>query len=185
MQETKAALRYARSLFQLAVERNELEAVSADMDLIHRTILENRELAVMLKSPIIKADKKASIIRAIFEGKIGGTTVAFLNLIIQKRREMHIGQIAHSFVTLYLASNGIEEATLTTAFPIDEAFRRRVTGIVENISGSKVELEEKIDPSIIGGFVLRFGDKQIDASVEREIELLRREFDKNLYVKDY
>jgi F-type H+-transporting ATPase subunit delta len=186
MQDTKAGIRYAKSLFKLAIERKELEVVSADMTLINKTIHENPELRSMLKSPIIKSDKKASIIHAIFASNIGTTTAAFLDLIIKKRREMHVEQIARQFVILYLENNGVEEAVVTTAFAIDDTFRQRIIAlVVKHCKNDKVVLEERIDPSIIGGFVLRFGDNQIDTSVEREIELLRREFEKNLYVKDY
>ncbi len=186
MQNTKAGIRYAKSLFKLAVERNEIEVVNADMTLVNKTISENPDLRSMLKSPIIKSDKKASIIKAIFSSNIGITTSAFLELIIKKRREIYLEQIARQFVILYLENNGIEEALLTTAFKIDDAFRSKIIDVVtKHCKNDKVVLEERIDPSIIGGFVLRFGDNQIDTSVEREIELLRREFEKNLYVKDY
>jgi F-type H+-transporting ATPase subunit delta len=186
MQDTKAGIRYAKSLFKLAQERNEVELVSADMALIDKTIHENPELRSMLKSPIIKSDKKASIIRSIFSANIGTTTSAFLELIIKKRREMYTDAIARQFVILHLENNGIEEALLTTAFKIDDSFRQRILDlVVKHSKNNKVELQERIDPSIIGGFVLRFGDNQIDTSIEREIELLRREFDKNLYVKEY
>ena len=185
MQETKAAIRYARSLFSLGIERNELDAVSADMFLIDKTIHENRDLALMLKSPIIKPGTKESVIHAIFGGKIGTTTAAFIDLIVRKRREMHIQEIARQFVILFLERNGVEEAVITTAHKIDEPFRNKIIKLVEQKTGNKVELEERIDPSIIGGFILRYGDNQIDTSVERDIEPLRREFDKNLYLKDY
>jgi F-type H+-transporting ATPase subunit delta len=185
MQETKAAIRYARSLFSLAIERNELEPVSEDMILISKTIAENRELGVMLKSPIIKSDKKVAVIRLVFEGKIGATTKAFLELIIKKRREMFIEDIARQFVILHLENNGVEEALLITAHKIDDAFRAKVIALVEKNTGNKVVLEERIDPSILGGFILRYGDNQFDTSLEREFQLLRREFNKNLYVKEY
>src|SRR5574343_136638 len=106
MQESKAALRYARSLFSLALERNELDKVSADMELIDSTIKANRDLAVMLQSPVIKADRKAAIIKMVFGPHLGATSAAFLDLIIRKRREMYIAQIARQFVLLHLANNG-------------------------------------------------------------------------------
>lgn len=186
MQNTKAAVRYARSLFDLASERGELEQVSADMQLVDKTIRENRELEVVLRSPVIKPDKKEAIFSAIFDGKLSTTTSAFFNLLIKKRREGVVVEIARQFVILYLANNEIEEAVLTTAAPISDEFRAKIKGLIEKQTGhSKIELEERVDSKIIGGFVLRFGDRQIDTSLERELELLRREFDKNLYVKDY
>jgi F-type H+-transporting ATPase subunit delta len=185
MQESKAALRYARSLFSLALERNELDKVSADMELIDSTIKANRDLAVMLQSPVIKADRKAAIIKMVFGPHLGATSAAFLDLIIRKRREMYIAQIARQFVLLHLANNGVEEALLITAVPADADLKAKVIALVEKQTGNKVVLEEKVDPSVIGGFVLRYGDKQLDTSLGRELQDLKREFARNLYVKDY
>jgi len=184
MQQTKAGLRYAKSIFKLAIERNELEKVSADMHLLNRTIADSRDLENLLHSPIIKADKKAAILHQIFDGHLGITVGAFLDLLVKKRREMVIPQIARQFVLLYLENNNIEEATLVTAVPVDDSFRTKIKELIlKHSTNQSVQLEERIDPSIIGGFVLRFGDKQFDASVSGELEKLRREFEKNYFVK--
>ena len=98
---------------------------------------------------------------------------------------MFIEDIARQFVILHLENNGVEEALLITAHKIDDAFRAKVIALVEKNTGNKVVLEERIDPSILGGFILRYGDNQFDTSLEREFQLLRREFNKNLYVKEY
>jgi F-type H+-transporting ATPase subunit delta len=98
---------------------------------------------------------------------------------------MYIEDIARQFVILHLENNGVEEAVVITAHKIDDAFRAKVIALVEKSTGHKVVLEEKVDPNVLGGFILRYGDKQIDTSLEREFQLLRREFNKNLYVKDY
>lgn len=185
MLQTKAGARYAKSIFKLAIERNELEEVSKDMHLLNDTIVKNRELENLLSSPIIKSDKKGVILNEIFENKLGKTTTAFLNLLIKKRREMVIPQIARQFVLLYLENNNIEEAVVITPFKMDDSFRKKVVDLVlKHSTNETVELEERIDPDLIGGFVLRFGDKQFDGSVLREIENLRTEFSKNLYIKN-
>jgi F-type H+-transporting ATPase subunit delta len=184
MQETKAGVRYAKSLFKLAVELNELEAVSKDMALLDKTIQENPELENLLKSPIIKSDKKSKIMHEIFDGKLGASTMSFIDLLIRKRRELIIDQIARQFVVLHLQNNNIEEAVLTTPFQITEAFRAKVIDLImKNSTNASVELTERIDASLIGGFLLQFGGKQFDTSLSREFEMLRREFDKNLYIK--
>lgn len=184
MQETKAGSRYAKSLFKLAVERNELEAVSVDMNLLDKTIRENRDLENLLKSPIVKADKKSKIMHEIFDGKLGKSTMAFIDLLIKKRREMIIDQIARQFVVLHLQNNNIEEAVITTPFPLNDSLRAQVIELImKNSTNGSVELVERIDASLIGGFLLSFGGKQFDGSLSREFEMLRREFDKNLFVK--
>lgn len=155
------------------------------MLLISNVINSSGDLDNLLKSPIIKADQKINILKAIFQDKISVLTASFIELIVRKRREMFIGQIAKRFVQLYLENNGIEEVALITAIPADASFRQSVTTLVEKHSSQKVELHATVDPAIIGGFVLRFGNKQIDASVKTELEKLRREFEKNLYIKEY
>jgi len=97
---------------------------------------------------------------------------------------MVIPQIARQFVILYLENNNIEEATLVTAVPVDDSFRAKIKELIlKHSTNQTVELEERIDPTLIGGFILRFGDKQFDASISSELEMLRREFEKNYYVK--
>lgn len=184
MQQTKAGLRYAKSIFKLALERNELDKVSADMHLLNHTISENRELEKLLQSPVIKSDKKGDILHQIFDAHLGTTVLAFLDLLVKKRREMVIPQIARQFVLLYLENNNVEEATLVTAVPVDDSFRTKIKELIlKHSNNQSVELEERVDSNLIGGFILRFGDKQFDASVSGEIEKLRREFEKNYYVK--
>ena len=185
MHHNIAANRYARALFNLASELNELDAVNADMILVDKTISDNREFELVLKSPIIKPWKKIEIVHAIFDSKISKTSRTFFDLILKKRREVHIHQIVRQFVVLFLERNGVEEVLLTTAHKIDEPFRKKIIQLVEQKTGSKVELEEKIDPSIIGGFILRYGDNQIDASLERDLESIRQEFSKNLYIREF
>jgi len=185
MIETKVANRYAKSLLGLAMERKIEEKVFEDMKLIAGTIDQNHELSVVFRSPIINTDKKDAIIKQIFSGKINDVTFAFLDIITRKRREYYLEQIANEFIAIYKASKGISIAYITTAIPIDETIRKEIIGIVKQKSGNQVELIEQVDPELVGGFVLRYGDEQFDTSFSRKLHSLRKDFRENLYQKDY
>lgn len=185
MRGSRVALRYAKSLFDLALEQNQADSAFADMELISNTTKQNHDLVVVLNSPIITTDKKIAVLNGIFGDKVSALTTAFLNIITTKRREHYIPAIADEYVEMYKKYKGIEVAYLTTAVAIDDATRQKMVDLVAKQSGKQVELVEKIDSSVIGGFILRYGDNQLDTSVAGKIRNLRKEFDDNLYVKEY
>ncbi len=162
--DSQVARRYAKSLLDFAIERNELDAVAADMALIANTCQSSRDLVVMLKSPIIKTEKKVAVINKVFSGEIGSASVNFINVVAKGKREMLLPEIAIAFTTLYRSHKGIVSAEITSAIPLSELEREKAKSIVAGL-GKEVELTEKIDKSIIGGFIIRVGDKQYDASV--------------------
>ena len=185
MAETKLARRYAKSLLDLALERNMIDKVFSDMQLVSDTITANRDLSLLLKNPIVNTDKKDNIIRGLFGNKIDSVTMAFFNIITRKGRESYLEEIAKSFIDLYKTNKGIRIAHVTTAVPLDAEMRERIINIVKQARGNQLELVEKIDKDLIGGFVLRVGDEQIDTSISKELRNLKKEFDDNLYVKEY
>ena len=185
MKQTRAALRYAKSLFGLALEKNTLEQCRQDMQFIADTCANSRDLTLLLKSPIIKTDQKLSIFKEGFYYKISEVSVSFVNIITNKKRESLLEGIANSFITLYKAHKNIESATVTTAFPLDETLRKKVTDFIKTHGEKEVDLTEEVDEKIIGGAIIRMGDKQIDASVKKAITELKQTFSKNLYLKDF
>lgn len=185
MVDSKVARRYAQSLMGLALERNIADKINNDMLLIANTCKENRELSLLLKNPIIKGDKKDAIIRAVFGSKVDAVTNSFMEIITRKGRENYLQDIATAFVSMYKDFKGIKTAYVTTAFPMDAALRNEVMNIVKRAKGDNAELIEKVDKDIIGGFILRIGDVQYDASISKKLTALKGEFDDNLYVKEY
>jgi F-type H+-transporting ATPase subunit delta len=179
------ATRYAKSLFDLAKEQNQQEVVFADMAQIANACRDNRELVVLFNSPVINTDKKKAIVDEIFKASISTMTLTFLHIILTKRREFYVPGIAVEYLKMYNVFKGIETATVTTAVPLDDETRKKIAALVHSQTGKEVQLTEKIDADIIGGFILRFGDKQIDTSVSGKIRNLGKEFDQNLYVKEY
>jgi F-type H+-transporting ATPase subunit delta len=168
------ASRYAKSLLDLAVEKSQLEAVYADMMQVKSVCDNSKEFVTFLNSPIIKADKKVASIKAIFEGKISAITLGFLTIVANKRRESIISQIAESFIEQYRTQKNIFTAVVVSAKGLDATTKQQALDLVKSQLKGEVELVEKIDESIIGGFVLRIGDKQIDRSVSKQLSTLKK-----------
>jgi len=185
MQQSRVTIRYAKALFQLVIEQDTLEQSYRDMVLLDGVCTESKELSLLLKSPIIKTDKKLKILEEIFGSKISKVTMSFINIITTKKRERLLALIASSFITLYKAHNKIETATVITATPLDEALIAEVINFIKKHGEENVELTEKVDSTIIGGAIIRMGDKQLDASVSKAIYELRQIFNKNLYIQDF
>ncbi len=186
MAGNRVALRFAKSLFDLAIEQNQLEAVFADMQLIESTAKQSHDLVVLFNSPVVATDAKKKIIDQVFKASVSVLTTSFLHIITTKRRESYVPAIAAEFVDLYNLKKGIEAAILTTAVPVDDATRAQMIDLVKKQTGKgEVKLVEKIDPAIIGGFILRYGDHQVDTSVAGKMRKLKKEFQNNLYVKEY
>lgn len=178
--------RYARSLFELAVERNELEQVYGDVLLIRKTCVESRDFLLLLKSPIIQPDKKEKILVRIFGDRLSRLTLGFLRLLVRKRREMYVAEIAGQFIEQYQDYKNIIPVVVKTAAPLSEAVKKEILAVMKTYSDAVVELEGSVDPELIGGFVLSWKDKQYDASLSHQIEKLRRAIAKiNLYVKEF
>src|SRR6476620_9378964 len=118
--ETRASQRYAKSLLDLSLEKGQLEQVHEDMQLVHSTIRGSEELSILLRSPIIKTDKKQDILKAIFGGKIGVITASFIDIVTRKRREAQLENIAESFIAQYKKHKNILTAVITTASGLDE-----------------------------------------------------------------
>lgn len=176
-QDSQVARRYAKSLLEFAIERNELEAVASDMKLIFNTCQENRDLRTMLKSPIIKSEQKLAVIQKLFSGEIGSISLNFLTVIAEKERENILPEIARAFKAVYNQYLGIISAEIISAIPLSDAERSKAKNVLQEL-GDKIELHEKIDKNIIGGFIIRVGDKQYDASVASRIKAIKREFSK-------
>lgn len=186
MLSPKLASRYAKSLFDLSKEKNILNEVLADMNLLAETIKQSRELDLLLKSPIVKSDKKDKILGLIFKGKISDETFTFMKLLVKKGRERTLPEMASSFITKYNKLNHVATAQLTTAVEVDKAIVDKVEKILLAIDGNKkVQLETKVDPNIVGGFVLKYGDKLLDDSISRKLQLIKKEIIDSSYIQKY
>ena len=186
MADIRVASRYVKSLLSLAVEKNVVEAVHADMLLFSKVVAENRDFAVMLRSPVIRHEKKRAVLEKIFASKVNPLTMAIIDILTRKNREPLLPAIAMEFHNAYNEYKGIGKAYITTTFPMDKELREQIEQIVKKLSDKKhVELVEKVDKDLVGGFVLNVGDRQIDASIKSKLKTLSMKFNENYYVKEF
>ena len=179
MAESRAAARYAKALLDLAVESNVLEEVHADMQLFVRTCEENRSLLSLWQSPIVSHLKKMAVLRELFQSRVHPVSYSVFEIITRKNREKILLDVARTFHGFYNQYKGIQEATVITTFPIDENLRSQFKDMVRKASGKQgVELTEKVDEQLIGGFLLQVGDRQIDESVKGKLQRLRQDMTK-------
>ena len=182
MADQRVAARYAKSLLDLGKEMGTLSAVKDDMDLLSKTMADSRELRLLLRNPIVKHDKKLAILKAIFEGKVSDMTLRFFTILTDKNRESAIEGIGPEFLMQYNILRGIQSAEVTSATPLTPAARAEMQALVTRETGlTEVQLTEKVDPELIGGFVLRVGDNQIDDSVRTSLRKLRTSLQENSY----
>ncbi|OIP01735.1 MAG: ATP synthase F1 subunit delta [Bacteroidetes bacterium CG2_30_32_10] len=185
MINTRIAQRYAKALFDLAIEQNIIERVYDDIVLIKGVCETNKDFILLLSSPIIKSDKKQAIIKEIFEKHIHHVTLAFLLIITKKRREYYISQISKKFIGFYKDFKGIEIVTVTSANQLDQTTIQKVLQKLKTFITKEIELVQVINPNIIGGFIIQYDDKKYDASILNKIHALSKNFLTNEYIKEY
>ena len=169
------ASRYAKSLIELAEEKKVVEEVYQDMLFFNQIAKDNRGLMLALKSPVVRHEKKLAILKAIFKDKVNPVSYTIFDIITRKNRESILDSIAAEFITQYNAYKGIQKAVVTTPIPLNPELRKKFSKIVADATGKTVELEEKVDDKLIGGYVLRVGDRQIDASLKSRLNELKLE----------
>lgn len=184
MQNPRLASRYAKSLIDLAVEKDQLEVVHSDMLLLKAITRSNADVVVLLKSPVIKADKKIKILGAILDGRISAITTGFIRLLNTKGRESVLPEIAVEFEKQYNILKNITRVKLTSAAPLEAGQLNMIREKVEASAGRKVEIETAVNPDLIGGFVLETGNELFDASIQRDLKDIKKQFLKNIYVPE-
>jgi F-type H+-transporting ATPase subunit delta len=183
MSNHRAAYAYAKSLMELAIERGELEEVHQDFILLADLSKSNRDLELALRNPIITSDKKLKVLNALFASRgVNRTTLAFFEIICRKNRADVLSDIAKQFRVQYNLHKGIQVAEVTTASAITEGQRAEFISIVKEISSmSNVQLVEKINTELIGGFILRVNDRQLDESLSTKLRILKTQFVQDHY----
>ncbi|KJD34135.1 ATP synthase subunit delta [Tamlana nanhaiensis] len=175
MSGARAAIRYAKAVFSLASDQNTTEVVNNDMKLIANTIAESKDLSDMLQSPVITSTVKQSVLNEVFKGT-DKSTLSLINTLISNNRIAILNDVAVKFNQLFDASKGIELATVTTAVAITPAIEAKVLAKAKELTGKTVEIKNVIDDTILGGFILRIGDVQYNASVANQLNKLKQEF---------
>ena len=176
---TKAARRYADAMLQSAIERDILEEVRTDMEMIHQTVTASRDLVLFLKNPVIKNDIKRKALMEIFKDRIRPESSVLINLLLDKKREQLLGAISKSYLELYDVYKGIINVGVFSAFDITDNQKKSLLKSLEESTGKKVNMDISIDKSLRGGLAVRIDDTVIDGTVKHKISQLKNQFAAN------
>ena len=177
MKQPRVAARYAKSIMLSAKENSSVDKVYADMDMLHRVIGESKDLSLLLKSPILKEEKKLEAINAVFSGQVEALTLNFMQLVIRQNRAASLGEISEAFVAMYKAERGIATVHITTAESLSAEMLAKIADQIKSANQlTSVEMVSHVDGDIIGGAILRMGDMQLDESIKAKINSIEREF---------
>ncbi|MCL4161211.1 UNVERIFIED_CONTAM: hypothetical protein GTU68_067496 [Idotea baltica] len=182
MKDARAALRYAKAILNLAKDSKAEDAVHKDMALLTSTVSENTALSVMLNSPIVKAADKVNVLNALFKGKVNNITLGLFHLLQDNKRIALLDAIALQYAIIFDHYKHTQEAKVTTAVPLTAAIEKQVIAKIVALTGEKANLVNEVNPNILGGFILRVGDVQYDASISNYLNELKKEFDNSHYI---
>ena len=183
MPNPRLAARYAKSLIDLANETNQLETVYNDMLYLQALCRESRDFTNLLRSPVVKPDKKEAIVAAVTKGKVNELTAAFNRLLINKGRESNLPEIIVAFIDQYKGLKGIHTIKLTTAAPVSEEIKKKIISQVQSQTNmANIDLQTEVKEDIIGGFVLEIGDQLVDASIAYDLNKIKTQFLNNDFI---
>lgn len=178
MKGTRAAIRYAKAILSLAKDQNTASVVNDDMKLIVATTAENKELNLLLHSPIVKTEQKTAVLNEVF-ANANVLTQGLINVLAENKRLHLLATTAQEYTTLFNIDNGLQKALVTTAVPLTDDLNAKVLAKVKELTGKEAVIENKVDESILGGFILRVGDMQYNASIANKLNNLKRTFSQN------
>lgn len=173
MNQSKISVRYAKALFQLALEKNQLEEVRKDILLVSQSLKEYEQFRLFLKSPVVKPSQKHNLMTDLFKNSVTEISLNFLGLLVQNKRENHLEDISRQFLDVYSKYKGIKSALITTAVPLDESIRQNLYQQLSSVYKAEIDLVTHQDASILGGFILKIGDQQYDASIANGLRRMK------------
>jgi F-type H+-transporting ATPase subunit delta len=174
MSSNRAAIRYAKAILEIATAKGAAEIVNDDMQTIANTIQSNLELSTFIQNPTLKVEVKNSALLEVF-ANTNPVSKSLFRLLFENKRFEILSDIAIEYTKNFDALNGVEIANVTTAIPMDASLEALVLAKIQTMSNKKITIENKVDASIIGGFILRIGDQQYNAAVANRLQVLKRE----------
>jgi F-type H+-transporting ATPase subunit delta len=168
----RVAKRYAKALFELAADEKILEKIETDVNLIDQVVKENPDLSNMLGNPLINNQDKFNILKEIFTEKIKDLSLNFLDLLARKKRLAILADAIEAFNSMMLKYRNTVEAELVSAVELSVEQAGKIQEGIESITGKKLRLEKRLDPDIIGGFIVKFEDVVIDNSIRYQLAKL-------------
>jgi F-type H+-transporting ATPase subunit delta len=173
MNQSKIGVRYSKALFSLALEKGLLNELKNDIQLV-ALACDEANFQRLLESPVVKTSQKKALFTKIFSGKVNPLTIKFLLMLADNRREASLEGISRDFIQMYREHSGIQAAKVTTAVPLDKETKELINQLIVKLFKTQVELFTEENPALKGGFILRVGDQQIDASVNTKINQIKR-----------
>ncbi|UEG50452.1 ATP synthase F1 subunit delta [Ferruginibacter lapsinanis] len=183
MNNPRLAGRYAKSLIDLATEQNQVDAICADMKFLQRICKSNPDFVAVLRSPIIKPETKGKIIESVLSTQVSKLTSAFITLLVRKGREINLPEIVNAFVEQFNKLRNIHRVKITTAVPISDELQNAIVAKVKSSTSlQNIELETAVKDELIGGFVLEMEGNLVDASIQRDLKDIKKQFMDNQYI---
>ena len=178
MAGARAAIRYAKAVLDLAKDQNSIETVNNDMALITNSFAKSKDLSDMLLSPVLRSEVKKGALLEVFKD-LNAVTISLIDTLISNKRINILSEVTSAYNQLYDQFRGREVATVTTAIPLTADLKSKVLTKAKELTGKDVKVNNIVDESIIGGFILRIGDIQYNASIVNQLNKLKREFTLN------
>jgi F-type H+-transporting ATPase subunit delta len=175
MNDSKISVRYSKAIIEMSREKDILETVKTDMDFIGLCLNQIPEFKMFLDSPVIRTSEKRILFKKSLGENIHPVTLSFINLIFTNKRETYLESIIRYFMHLYNKVMGIKPAVLLSPAKLDPALRDKIIRIISQKLNIKMELQEQTEPKLLGGFVMRIEDYQIDASIASQLEKIKKE----------
>ena len=178
MKSSRAAIRYAKALILESVEKDSLEEMNSDMHIILNTFEENQNLRSLVESRVVKNSLKLSTLSLIFKN-LNSLAIKFINVLSENNRIDLLEIISFKFIELYKDQKGIQSALVTTAIPLNEEMKSEVLSVISKLTNKQTTLSNKVDSSLIGGFILRVGDIEYNESFRSKLKTINQEFTNN------
>ncbi len=176
MRDKKTPRRYAKALLMRASEKNSVEQVFENLSMIQAVIERSAEFRNFLTNPIIKETEKQSVFQALLKNKISPEVLEFLNMLCRKGRENYLPDMIEMFMEMRRDGLGVIQAEVVSVMDLNPKQIDDLTDKLKTLTGKTPELRFRKDPNLIGGFLVKYGDKVIDGSVKRQLERLREQF---------
>ncbi len=174
MNQSIISTRYAKALMMVGADNQCLDALKVDMELLSATIKDNMMFVQVLDNPVIKPPQKRKVMAELLEKRVHPMTLNFINTIIHNRREFLLGDVARNFIDLYEKSKGIKRAHVVSAIGIDDQSKQQLQQQLNLLFNANVQMTDEVNPDLIGGFILRVGDQQYDASLLSGLERMQK-----------
>jgi F-type H+-transporting ATPase subunit delta len=176
MAEQKVSARYALSLLDSSIQKNQLDVVSNDIEFISSVLKQSPNLIRMLENPVVKTEMKSSILEEIFKNKVNSETMEFILFVVKKKREEILSGILEKFKELRDLKLGFVNVNVLVASEFSNSQRNDLQNKLQNVLKKKVRMSYKVDEKILGGFIVQAGDTVFNASIKHQLDLLKKHF---------